>query len=194
MSHAQSYLDASEQHRGTVDEAPTQPEGLRLEPSAVFEEPLSIVEVQDWLRVGSEVQAGTLLTLIQAVREEAEKITRRLLAKRSVTATWDLWYTNGDLPKPPIGSVSSVEKYDRGDDQWETIDSADYDVIGRRLELNDGLGGVPLRVTYTAGYDTLPAALKTQMLRDIRYLHDHRDPGMAGRVEDRSAYFKWRPY
>jgi hypothetical protein len=130
------------------------------------------------------------------VREEAEDITRRLFTQREATAIWDEFYKRADLPRPPVESVDTVEYYDQEADTWKAVDASGYDVRGRRFELDGRNDGQPLRITYTCGYPELPAGLKQQLLRDIRYNYDHRDPGHSGsaRVQDQSAYRKYRPY
>jgi hypothetical protein len=160
------------------------------------EEPISYNEATEWLRIGDSGQIGPLLTVISAVREEAEDITRRLFVQREATAAWDEFYKSVDLPRPPVSSVSTVEYYDRDTDTWETVGVGDYDVRGRHLKLDGRNEGQPLQVTYTCGYADLPPGLKQQLLRDIRYSYDHRDPGHSGseRIQDRSAYRKYRPY
>jgi uncharacterized phiE125 gp8 family phage protein len=159
------------------------------------EEPVTINEAEDFLRIDSS-QTALVAMLVSAVRQEAEKITRRLLVRREAEAEWDQFYERADLPRPPIASVSSVESYDLKAEQWQAVDATDYDRRGRELRLESGNGGQPLRVTYTAGYGTVPRPLKLQLLRDVRYAYDHRDPGADGsaRVQDQMAYQQYRPY
>jgi hypothetical protein len=134
--------------------------------------------------------------LVKSVRQEAESIARRLFTRRQAEAEWDEFYSRVDLPRPPVGSVSSVEYYDFGDDMWKTVSASDYDTRGRSLVLDSGNEGDPLRVTYQCGYQDLPNPLRLQLLRDLRYAYDHRDPGddAAGRVQDQMAYQQYRPY
>jgi hypothetical protein len=42
----------------------------------------------------------------------------------------------------------------------------------------------------------VPRPLKLQLLRDVRYAYDHRDPGAedSARVQDQMAYQQYRPY
>jgi len=194
MSHPfHTGLDASHRQR----EEPRMPVGLRFESAAVSQqdEPIGYSEATDWLRVG-DGQVPVIVMLISAVREEAEQIVRRLLVQREATATWEQFYRKVELPSPPIGTVSSVEYYERGDAQWKSVDAADYDVRGRLLELESGNEGSPLRATYQAGYQDVPEQLRIQMLKDLRYSYDHRDPGDQGaaRIQDRMAYQRFRPY
>ena len=186
MSHQNPRLGASRLARG---EGPREPEGLSLRPSAVQEEPVSLSEAESFLRA-MDTQRSVLYALLQAVRTEGERLSHRLFTRREVEAEWDVFYRQVDLPRPPIGSVSSVEKYDDG--AWESI--SEYDVRGRRLELEDDLPGQPLRVTYTAGYKDLPAELRRQVLLDVRHAYDHRDPTMGEVVQKPDVYAQYRPY
>lgn len=190
MSHV---IDPSDRHRRSRVEGPRKPKGLTLRPSDVTSEPIPVTEAEDFLRA-TDTQAALLQAMIQSVRTEAERLSHRLLTRRSVEAEWEEFYSKVDLPRPPIDSVSSVETYDAGNDQWDSVDSADYDLRGRTLTLESDVHGVPLRVTYTAGYDDLPADLRLQMLRDIRHAYDHRDETMGEVVQDRDVYRQYRPY
>lgn len=190
MSHQNPRLGAS---RLAVGEGPREPEGLTLRPSEVSQEPVTYGEVRDFLRV-TDAQSGLLATFIRAVRTEAERLSHRLLTRRSVEAEWDSFYKEVALPRPPVDSVSSVETYDTETGTWSAVDAADYLLRGRRLELEDGLPAQPLRVTYTAGYDTVPPDLKRQMLQDIRHAYDHRDPTMGDVVQSPDVYVQYRPY
>jgi len=172
------------------------PSGLSVDIADATTEPITDSEVEAWLRVDiSYTEQQTVIDLLRTdVRQEAEKITRRLFTQREVTAEWDEWHVKGELPYPPIQSVSSVESYDEDTGSWKSI--TDYDRRGQTLTLDNGQGGTPIRVTYTAGYGSVPAALKKQMLRDIRHNYDHRDPGTDGaaRVQAREPYQQFRAH
>jgi len=192
MSHPHNRLNAT---RLDSTEAPREPQGLTLTPSAVSEEPIDKVVLENFLRVENP-QPFVLDTLIESVRIRGEKLSRRLFTQRSVDAEWSVFYRRVALPRPPVDSVSSVEYYDRDTQTWETVDSADYELRSDVLTLDDGVGGQPLRVTYTAGYDSLPAPIEQQMLEDVRYTYDHRDPADddSVRLKAPDVYQEYRPY
>jgi len=175
---------------------PRMPSGLTLSVGAVSTEPVSVAEVKSFLRLDATPDVALLATMITAVREGAEKHIRRLLARRDVTAHWETFYGQALLHYPPVGAVQSVE-VKRGD-VYEAVPAGDYQLDGRKLTVDSGGHDRPARVTYTAGYETMPAALRLRLLQDIRAAYDHRDLMTGEASSDTSAmisadaYDQWR--
>lgn len=170
------------------------PSGMTLSVAAADEEPVSVPDAQDFLRLDRLPDPTVLQTVIAAVREQAEKHVGRLFTRREVTLTWRKFFGETDLPFPPLGSVTDVEVYDDG--SFSSLDPSDYRLRGRRLEVDTFRAGETAQVTYQAGYQSLPHGLKLQMLQDIRAAYDHRDmyEGQSlsdGEILTRSAYEQW---
>ena len=181
------------------------PRGIEVQVAAVAtaDEPVTIEEVQEHLRLSHDADLVLLQGLIIGVREMAEKHTRRLFVRREVTVEWNTFYTEASLPFAPHGVISSVTRIRRDGDEVLT-EGEDYYTRGvekKRLfvsqtyNISTGREDNGLRVTYQAGYDPLPHALKLQMLRDIATRYEHRESvTMQGvhRLPDTSAYDQWR--
>ena len=181
------------------------PRGIEVQVAAVAtaDEPITIEEVQEHLRLSHDADLVLLQGLIIGVREMAEKHTRRLFVRREVTVEWNTFYTEASLPFAPHGVISSVTRIRRDGDEVLT-EGDDYYTRGvekKRLfvsqtyNISAGREDNGLRVTYQAGYDPLPHALKLQMLRDIATRYEHRESvTMQGvqRLPDTSAYDQWR--
>lgn len=181
------------------------PKGIEVQVAAVAtaDEPITIEEVQEHLRLSHDADLVLLQGLIIGVREMAEKHTRRLFVRREVTVEWQTFYTEASLPFAPHGVISSVTRIRRDQDQALT-EGDDYYTRGvnkKRLfvsqtySISTGREDNGLRVTYQAGYDPLPQALKLQMLRDVATRYEYRESvTQAGvqRLPDPSAYDKWR--
>ena len=181
------------------------PRGIEVQVAAVAtaDEPVTIEEVQEHLRLSHDADLVLLQGLIIGVREMAEKHTRRFFVRREVTVEWNTFYTEASLPFAPHGVISSVTRIRRDGDEVLT-EGEDYYTRGvekKRLfvsqtyNISTGREDNGLRVTYQAGYDPLPHALKLQMLRDIATRYEHRESvTMQGvqRLPDTSAYDQWR--
>lgn len=171
------------------------PAGLELDVADPSDPLLDILTIREWVQATTDDE-DTILGLIgQAVREQGEGYTGRLFSQRQVTATWDQFYVEGQLPFPPVASVASVDRWDPDDEQYASVAAADYVLRGRELRIEDGWPGRPLQVVYTAGYSTIPPTLKVQMLTDIRRVFDHRD-GLAWDGEslliETTMYDRWK--
>lgn len=170
------------------------PSGMTLEVESLSDEPISIGEAENFLRLDTSPDPQIVQMIVGAVREQAEKEIGRLLSRRQVTLTWRKFFGETDLPFPPLGSVSSVETYSDGN--YEAVGAESYRLRGRRLVVDSFNVAETARITYTAGYETLPQGLKLQMLQDIRVAYDHRDMYEGASLSDdgiltRSAYEQW---
>jgi uncharacterized phiE125 gp8 family phage protein len=104
-------------------------------------EPLSISDLRNHLKIGDDVEDGSLLRLSRQVRSRGERVTRRAF----LTQTWDQylddWPDDGQivLPKPPLQSVTFVKYVDTAGvtQTWTASDyrvdtpSGDYCARGR---------------------------------------------------------------
>lgn len=174
------------------------PSGLRLEVAAVSDEDaiLPLLDVKDFIKTTSDDEDATIDLIRQGIRDAAERVTGRLFSVRQVTAEWNEVYRHVVLPKPPFSSLTSIERYDVEDEQYEAVSSDDYYQREEVIVLEDSNGGKPLKVVYDAGFSSVPPALKLQMLRDIRRFYEHRDNRADGGVElyDPSLYNRWKTY
>ena len=150
--------------------------------------------VVDYLKAPSADQTTAPL-LVQGVQGQVERRIGRLLSQREVTAEWSSVPEVARLPFPPQGTIDTVTKIDAVGGETVLVKGDGYDVRGtdqKRLhvEAKDGL-----RVTYQAGYETVPPALKMQMLRDIASRYDRRGTTVkegVSKLPDPSAYDQWR--
>ncbi len=168
--------------------------GLQTSVPSTTETALDLSRVTDYLKASGE---DTVLVdqLMRGVQEQVERRIGRLLVRREVTAQWASVSEGARLPFPPQGIIDTVTEIDAVGDETVLTEGDDYDVrgIGQKrihVEAKDGL-----RVTYQAGYETAPAALKMQMLRDIASRYDRRSTMADSSVielPDPSAYDQWR--
>jgi uncharacterized phiE125 gp8 family phage protein len=171
---------------------------------APTEEPVSLTELKQWLRVDFDQDNALITSLGKAARGMVEKLVGRQL----VTATWRLTldtfpYPGGwafleapalfpdphqiQIPKAPLQSVSAVEYYDFGD-VLHTLETTRYDVDVAhdpgRIFLGMGqtwpvvrLKPGAVRVTFTGGYGAasdVPEEAKLAIKYAVSFWYENR--------------------
>lgn len=146
-------------------------------------QPVTLADVKAHLRTvaGDTSEDAAILTpLISAAREYCENVTGRALAAQTVKAYPDSWGTLR-LPRPPITTVTSIKYYDV-DDVAYTLAATEYaidlidGVITILEEPAEELRGVnPIVIEYTAGYTTVPMAIRQAMLLLIGHWYTNRE-------------------
>jgi len=195
MSYFEESRDLTYGRRGPRLEGRFAPEGLSVTIAEPSSTPVFVtLDVKDFLRVTSDAEDFVIELISEGIREAVEGYTGRLLTQRQVTAVWDRFWLRGKLPYPPVQSIASIERWDVTDEQYETIAADDYQLRENRLLIEDDNGGDALKVVYTAGYSSIPAALKLQALQDIRRRYEYRDGRADGGTElpDPTLYDRWR--
>ena len=182
--------------------------------TAPTEEPLSLDQVKNHLRVDVGEDDVWLMGAIRAARERAEAVTGRALVTRTVEVTRDGWPAGPVwvLPHPPLQSVTSI-KYTDVAGVEATFDAANYLVDARstpgRIVLKTAAGwpsavlrevnGVVVR--YVAGYGlrgAVPREIVEGMLLAVGEMYENREnaPGAGVGVAERMwlkhrVFFSW---
>lgn len=158
--------------------------------TAPTEEPVTLQEAKDHLRIDHTDEDIYLATLIKASR----KIVEKLLNKTLITQTWDLYEdafpgTPYDVPLPPLSSVTSIIYTDSDDDET-TVTATTYVVDAKsqpgRINLAYGMSWPSttlttlnaVKIRYIAGYgDALdvPDEYKQAVLMLIGHFYENRE-------------------
>ena len=161
------------------------------------EEPLTLTEAEEHLRIEDGADHQVTSRLIAAAREHVESYTWRAL----VTQTWELAldeFPSGaiDLAKGRLGSVVSVRYRDSAGVE-QTLDAGAYQIDdvsepGRILPApgtswpSTEAGRVnAVRVRFVAGYGgaaAVPTPIKAAMLLLVGHLYEHRESEILGTV------------
>ncbi len=179
------------------DRSASDSRGLQTDVPALTstEAALGLSEVSDYLKAPAADDALVEM-LIVGIQEQVEQRIGRLLARREVVAQWSEVPEHARLPYPPHGSVGTVERLDAAGSATTLVEGDDYEVRGQTRKRVVVQAPNGLRVTYQAGYQSVPAALKMQMLRDIASRYDRRENMAQGtnltELPDPSAYDQWR--
>lgn len=141
-------------------------ETVFIEGSAAPTEPVTLEEAKAFSGIDID-EDDTLIedTLIPAARQILEENYNIGFIRRTVQATFNNGNGGFFLPYGPVGEVDSITQ-------------DDADIVA---EVRNGQVLTPhaerLTATYTAGWEVLPAKLKTALLNQIRYLYDNRAEG-----------------
>lgn len=152
---------------------------------APLQEPLTLEEAKEFLRVLDNDSDTLIGSLIIAVREHVQNVTNRQLME----ATYELYAENfiTRLPKNPIKSIDKIEYMDV-DGVYQILDSTLY-----YLYEDNGIGYIKyidtpiakehkkaVKITFTSGYDAVPEAIKQYMRVKISTLFENREEFVIG--------------
>jgi uncharacterized phiE125 gp8 family phage protein len=139
-------------------------------------EPVSLADAKAALPASISVPDDTITAAIQAARDFIEQYCWIRLPKRSVVATCDGFSDLARLPEAPVSAVTSIVYVDDAGAE-QTLDDATYELREDGIEptvvLAHGASwphrraGSRITVTMTAGYETLPPAVKSALLLSI---------------------------
>jgi len=168
--------------------------------TAPAEQPLTRLEVKDFLRLDHDLDDAMLDALIASATAAAEAFTRRAL----ITQTWD-WTLDAlpavlEVPLPPLQSVGSITYIDSAGAS-QTLASTEYtvDAASQRGRIVPAFGktwpatqGVVNAVTvrFTAGYGdrtAVPQPIRLAMLQHVAHWYEHRESVVVGAVVSEMA-------
>ena len=160
--------------------------------TAPEQEPITLTEAKDHLRVDTEDDDSVISGLILAARQWAEEYTGRQLA----TATLD-WFIDGfcqqfSVPLPPLQSVTSIKYLDTAGVE-QTLSASTYrvDAVSEpgRVALDYGkawpctypvINAVTVR--FMAGYAAVPEPIRQALLLLIGELYDQRQESVPSQI------------
>lgn len=154
--------------------------------SGAFEEPVSIDEMKDYLRlegfVDTDESPSTELSsfnfddrLIADMIKGARQLFEEAGGMTLIPKTWSVVLTNlcgmQELPYGPVISITSVKDSDGVD--------LDYTITGsKRVYLKTPLQA-EMTIVYEAGYDEIPKAIKIDIMRLVTYTYENRGDDAA---------------
>lgn len=152
---------------------------------APVEEPLSLLEVKEFLRVLDDDSDALINSLIIAVREHIENVTNRQLE----VATFEI-IASDFISKLPKGTINSVLKIEYMDDNgvYKILDSSSYYLYERNGVGYISYSEIPtisdhkqaVKISFTCGYDVVPESIKQYMKVKISTLYENREQFVIG--------------
>ncbi len=133
-------------------------------------EPVTLEEAKLHCRIDVDDDDTIINGLIATAREYCETFSGRAYVQRSLMLTMTHWPSTRQiiLPRPPLASVASVVYIDADGNPQTLTAGTDYLVdlmhrwgrivlpVAAQWPMEAMQPGTPIRITYTAGYETLP--------------------------------------
>ncbi len=152
--------------------------------SGFFEEPVSIEEMKDYLRLEGfvDIDESTaedlsnfdfddrlLAETIKGARQVMEEKAGISLIRKTLEAVLTNMCGMIEIPFGPVISVTSLF-----DSDTTEILAANYTVVGNKWKYLKYPAQKHLTITYEAGYEKLPMALKLDLMRLVAYMYENR--------------------
>lgn len=155
-------------------------------------EPVSLAEAKAHLRLQISDDDATITSLIAAARRMIEKRHGLALLPQDWAMFADAWPEDGifQIPLWPVSAVESLISFGE-DDTASTIDPAHYvlDTASRpaRVALRQGRDFTPpgrringLKLSFTAGFDDVPAEIRQALLITVADWYQNRGDEQGG--------------
>lgn len=157
-------------------------------------EPITVTDVEDWLRIDPEDSQGAVIALlITEARERFERVTGRALLTQTWRLTLPCFPAMIELPRPPAASVTSITYVDTAGNT-QTLSTAAYRLVTDQWpgRIEQVIGQVwpatypqyeAVKVTYTAGWSaatSVPTEIKLALLQHVAYRFLRRGEGLVG--------------
>lgn len=155
-------------------------------------EPLTVAEAKQHMNVTHTADDGYIATLIVAARMHLDGdkgVLRRALSPQTWELVLDRFPDDILVPLPPLRTVDIVS-YTGEDGVQQTLAPDQYTVdnVNEPGWVIAGKNGWPktgdyvnaINVTFTAGYDVVPAPIKAAMLFMIGHLYENREDVVIG--------------
>ncbi len=136
-----------------------------VESGSDLQEPVSLEEAKLWLKIDGIDQDDEIERLITSCRHAVENYTHCSLIEKQVECTVRLCGDLFELPNGPIKQVDGV--------LVEGQDITGYSKVDGPFIKIYNLYGL-CNITYSVGYDAVPARLKEAILNELAYRNQNR--------------------
>jgi uncharacterized phiE125 gp8 family phage protein len=157
--------------------------------SGVYEEPVSLDEMKDYLRLEGFIDLDESTTddlsnfdfddlliteLITAARGLFEETAGISMRRKTLEAVITNLCGMIEIPYGPIVSITSLIDYEGNE-----ITSDNYRTVGNTWKKLVYPCNKHMAITYEAGYVDLPKAMKIDLMRLVSYMYEHRGDDSA---------------
>lgn len=136
-------------------------------------EPVTPAEAKAWMAISFSTDDALITELVKSARIALEKYTGLSFGAKTIEA-WVQIDDGTDLYQLPYGPVTAIDEIVEdvafGTPETLTADE-DYQLVANLVRFR--ITGL-FKVTYTAGYETLPTDLKSDILRIVAWLYQNR--------------------
>lgn len=153
--------------------------------SGVFEEPVSIEEMKDYLRLEGYIDTDEstadelssfdfddvlLADMIKGSRQMMEEVAGISMIPKTLEAVLTNMCGMQEIPFGPVGDIVSLYQ----DDGTTEILAANYTIVGNLWKYIKEPTYKNMIITYETGYDKLPRGLKLDLMRLVAYMYENR--------------------
>ena len=154
---------------------------------APLTEPLSLVDVKNFMHILETDEDSLITSMIVAAREYAENYTNRQLLSATFELITDRFVQCMTIPKTPVISISKVEYMDELG-VYQTLSTSDYysyKEYGATKLYFDAIPSVKddkraVKITFTAGYTTVPSSIISFMKVLVSTMYENREQYVIG--------------
>lgn len=140
--------------------------------------PVSLADAKSWMRVSGTADDTVITDLISDVTDELMRITNSSLISQTITAVYNKYGREINLPYSPVATITSVKTLNEGVETTLTTD--DYYLQGDTLFMKK-LENVGLEVVYTsAGF--FPNGLRNAFKQCLLTSYNDREDNVLGNV------------
>lgn len=142
------------------------------------DEEITVAEVKVFCRIDTDADDDLLEDFITAARELCEHFANISMITRTVIAVVNNSLGGSWLPYGPVNEIVSVK--DEDDVVLTTPD--DYTLRFESFKQLTAPKSDYVRVEYTAGYETLPKAIKIAIMKQVAWMYENRGDVNAASV------------
>lgn len=157
-------------------------------------EPITLAEAKLFMKIIEDDEDTLIESMIVSAREYVENYTNRQIMTATFELTNEIIFSGMALPKSPLTSVSKIEYMDENG-AYQTMSSSDYYVYAEYGIHKLSVTTMPaykcdkraFKITFTAGYATVPDTIKSYMKILVSTLYENREHYTVGvRVDTNS--------
>ena len=142
--------------------------------------PISVADAKLWMRREGVTAEDTLIEdLIEDVIDEMMRITNSSLISQTITATYNKYGREINLPYSPVATITSVKTLDKGTETTLTV-TDDYYLQGDTLFMRK-LENTGLEVVYTST-GNFPNGLRNAVYQALLTNYNDREDNVLGGV------------
>ena len=142
-------------------------------------DPITVSDFKDWAKIEHSADDTLIGSLISEIVDQAEPMLDLALVTQDIILIMDIRNNEIRLPFMPIKSLTKIEYFE--DKAFKELDPANYTLMGESVIL-DNATATYYRISYTAGYDTIPVGLNNALKQAILTAYQDREDNVEGGV------------